>query len=218
MVQQYLLMKRYAGRLRGKLVVWLICMENDLADNLVAYLPGLYTNPFLRTRQGGEAWEVVTEHVTSRPWLHGEPTNPNLFARLCTPSPFTDRVFSAARHLIRAGQEVCEGAGADLAIFAVPYKYQLSDSGLRLLKARVKHAEKFDPGYPEARVSEICRELGVPLLAGAADLSPEDYKVRDGHWNRRGNRRVAELIETYWRQRKITLSRVYAVKTANERE
>ncbi len=58
MVQSVLLMEQFAERLAGKLVVWFVCLENDLEDNLAPAM-WRYRSPFVRpSRQRGE-WEIA---------------------------------------------------------------------------------------------------------------------------------------------------------------
>ncbi len=199
MVQELMLMRRYSGQLRGKHVVWFVCIENDLAENLKAYTSGEYTNPYLRSAPGTDSWEVVTEHVQMDRWRHGDGGIGNvlLFAHLCTPCPYSERVFSAARYLIGQAQELCQNAGTQLTVYSIPYKKQLSQAGLLELKQRLADAQGFDPGYPDKRLSSICGDLNVSFISGASHLNLKDYKARDGHWNVRGNDKVAQILEEH---------------------
>jgi hypothetical protein len=203
MVQELMLMRRYAHRLRGKLVVWFVCVENDLAENLKAYNPRLYTTPFLRSKNGSDGWEIVSKHVEYNKWMYGDGdiSNVTLFAHICTPSEYSKRVFSAVHHLIRSAREECEKVGAHLVVFSIPYKIQLSKAGLQKLNNLLKGRGTVDPAYPDYKLSEICTELNVPFVSGATHLSLKDYKLRDGHWNIRGNEKVARIIYDYYRNR-----------------
>jgi hypothetical protein len=202
MVQALLWMRRYAHRLRGKMVVWFICTENDLAENLKPYTSKDYPTPFLRSANGAGKWEVVADHVrsTRSHEVDGGISNVTLFAYLCTPCAYSDRVYAAARHLIREAQALCQSQGAQLVIFSIPYKKQLSEQGLRELRRHLRSAEAFDPQYPERQLSRICGESDVPFIAGTDHLTIADYKPRDGHWNEHGNRKVAKVIEAYYSQ------------------
>jgi hypothetical protein len=197
MVQELLLMRRYADRLKGKLVVWFICLENDLAENLKPYNPRFYTNPFIRSTNGIGDWEIVTRHVDYNKFLFGDKgiSNATLFAHLCTDSDYSSRVFSSARYLIRAGGEICDEAKARLVVVSIPSKDQLDNSGLQKLNRHLQGEQQIDPDYPDKKLSEICGELHVPFIAGATYLTFSDYKLRDGHWNYRGNKKIARLIE-----------------------
>lgn len=200
MVQELMLMKQNASCLKGKLVVWFACIENDLAENLKAYNPRLYTNPFLRKRVDDEDWRIVSEHVQPGGWLYGDGGTSNrvLFAHICTRSEYSDRIFSATEYLIREGKEICRAAGAELLIFSIPYKEQLSREGVKKLKKPLANPEDFDVNYPDKKLADICGRLSLPFIRGASHLTLRDYKIRDGHWSRRGNLKVGRMIESYY--------------------
>jgi hypothetical protein len=48
MVQELLLMRQLGSDLKGKLVVWFICIDNDLYDNLNPDKPNYFWAPFVR--------------------------------------------------------------------------------------------------------------------------------------------------------------------------
>jgi hypothetical protein len=205
MVQALLWMRRYADRLRGKSVVWFICTENDLAENLKPYTSDSYPTPFLCNRKGTADWEVESGHVRPKVWEQGDTgiSNVTLFAYLCTSCAYSDRVYAAARHLIQEAKTLCESQDASLVLLSIPYKKQLEPSGLRQLRGCLRSPEGFDPRYPDKRLAAICNELGVSFVAGAEHLTVADYKPRDGHWNARGNRKVAEIIESHHRETRV---------------
>jgi hypothetical protein len=202
MVQALLWMRRYASRLRGKTVVWFICMENDLAENLKAYTSDSYPTPFLRARNGTTDWEIIADHLQPKTWLERETgiSNTILFAYLCTPCPYSERVYAAARYLIQEAKTICQSHGARLVLFSIPYKMQLEPKGRAVLRNLLRAPEELDLEYPDKRLSAICGELEIPFIAGARHLTAADYKPRDGHWNAAGNRKVAEVIERHHRE------------------
>jgi hypothetical protein len=201
MVQALMWMRHYAPRLRGKLVIWCVCMENDLAENLKPYNPLYYTNPYLR-QSNGSGWEIVSDHVQKDRWRHGDAgtSNVTLFAHLCTDGDYSGRVFSAVRYLIEEAKGLCDAHGARLRILSVPFQKQLSAAGLRELRKRLGDLAGFDAGRPEARLAEVCHEVGVPLIKGTSYLTEWDYKRRDGHWNVRGNKKTADAIVAAYRE------------------
>ncbi len=67
MLQSRRWMEAYADRLRGKLVVWLLYLGNDLEDDLNPAV-GRYRQPFLRSSDGGVTWSEVDGHVSPEPW------------------------------------------------------------------------------------------------------------------------------------------------------
>lgn len=72
MVQELLLMRQYSDKLKNKLVLWFIYLENDIYDNLMPWAMGCYRTPFLRQTKDMEGWEIVTNHLNPDPWKHGD--------------------------------------------------------------------------------------------------------------------------------------------------
>jgi len=200
MVQELMLMRRYAQKLRGKIVVWFICLENDLADNLKPYNPKFYTNPYLRNNNGTDEWEIVTRHVDYNQWSYGDKgiSNVTLYAHICAESEYSNRVFSAVQYLLKEGKDICKKNGAQLTVISIPYKTQLSKTGIKKLSKQLNGRGKIDPDYPDKKINGICHELDIPFIAGTSHLSLNDYKIRDGHWNFRGNRKVAQIIQDFY--------------------
>lgn len=193
-------MKQYAPRLRGKLVVWLVYYGNDLLDNLSPDMRG-YRAPFVRANGSPEGWEIVTHHVNSSRWpiaakskLDGHNYHGKL-AELCTRCFFSQRAFSACEFLIGKGRDLCETAGATLVVVSIPDTTQLTKAGLEHLRSQNRGVGPIDPDYPDAMLESICRKLNVPFLAGKAKMDRSDFKRGDCHWNKKGNLRMAQLIE-----------------------
>ncbi|HUI06232.1 MAG TPA: hypothetical protein VL486_04435 [Verrucomicrobiae bacterium] len=200
MVQGVMLMREFGERLRGKLVVWFICIENDLYDNLLPNKPGFYRTPFVRRRNGSGDWEIVAEHVSPSRWDYssdGRPYYPML-AKLCTPGPLADRAFSACDYLIREAKQVCDRAGATLVVVTIPNKYQLSPAGAKFLRSHLDGQDNFNPLYPDERIASICRAQGVPFVAGAEYVGANDYKRHDTHWTAAGHRHMVKLLRDLW--------------------
>ncbi len=194
MVPGLLWMERLAAELRGKLVVWFIYYGNDLYENLQPNL-GAYRMPFVRSLNGSEEWEIVTQHVSEEPWPFPAPRNYRAsLGEICTPSLLSRRVFGACRFLISRGRRVCEEVGAHLVVMGIPPKWQLSAAGRRAWFARVPDPDRVDPERVDRELDGICRTLGVPFVTLTDYLSPADYKKSDSHWNGKGHRRVAELL------------------------
>ena len=198
MVQGVILMRQLAHQLSGKLVVWFVYPENDLYDNLFPSVFG-YRSPFARNKNGSEEWEIISDHVSPDTWVSSARIRPNMdvLAELCTASPLSDRIYAACRYLIREAAEACTNAGAQLVIFAIPNLNQLELQGRKMLSARVPQTYRFDANHPEQRMGEICREFGVPFVAGSAHLKSEDYKTWERwHWTAGGHAKVSELLRT----------------------
>lgn len=193
MVQELLWMKRLAPQLAGKVVVWMIYHGNDLYENLQPNLDH-YRMPFVRQVGGG--WEVVTSHVSAARWTTSRRRDYyQVLAEICSPTTLSERAFSACDYLLERGQDVCVQAGARLAVVTVPEPAQVTPHLARRLAERAPRAESFDPRIPDQRIGGTCRQLGVPFLALGDHLDAGHYKSQDVHWNPRGHRRVAEVIE-----------------------
>jgi hypothetical protein len=202
MVQELLLMQAFSAQLRDKLVVWFICLENDLYDNLHPVKPNFYKTPFVRSLDGGETWEIVTTHVTADRWPVSLVTSPylSMLANYCVPGFASQRAFQACDFLLQEGHKICSQAEAQLAVFTIPNKNQLSQRGLNLLTKQLQNREEFDADRPDRELQAICRKLGIMFLAGKGHLSITDYKDNDTHWNEQGNRRVAALVDRLYNE------------------
>ena len=200
MVQALMLMRRYSDRLKGKTIVWFICTENDLIENVKAYLPKIgYRTPYIRNIGRSDDWEVVSEHVKEERWLFGEEraNNKQLFAKLCSPTNYAERIYSATKFLIQEAKKLCDEAECRMVIFAIPFKDSLSQSGRRNLRKLLADVTSFDTNIPVNKIHDICDQVSVPYISGVSELTLNDYKVRDGHWNVNGNRKVAKMIGEY---------------------
>jgi hypothetical protein len=193
MVQSLMLTEQLAPRLAGKLVVWLICLENDLEDNLSPSRFG-YRSPFVRPTCANRQWELVSEHVSPQPWRCTVWAD-LLFPHLCVPGPLADRVFAAADYVIRRASASCDRVGAQFLVFTVPTPMQFTDQGRAALASRSGHPDKFDAHLPDRRLRESCGRYGVSFAAGLDYLSGSDYKPFEGiHWNEEGHRRMAKVL------------------------
>jgi hypothetical protein len=192
MVQGVLLMEKFAERLHGKLVVWLVYLENDLQDNLAPEVHR-YRAPFVR--RGAHGWQIHDRHLSPAPWRCSDLEQRRLFARFCVPGPLADRAYAAADYLIARAHLACRDAGARLVVVTVPHVSQLTPRGERELATASGDPERCDPGLPDRMLAQSCRRHGILMVAGREYLGPGDYKRREGiHWSARGHRRVARLI------------------------
>jgi hypothetical protein len=201
MVQGLLWLEKLSPLLRGKLVVWFICLGNDLYDNLV---PNLYhyRMPFIRQINGTKDWEVVTSHIKKARW----PFNPEHNSRVKEKwqATFTDRLlgqraYSACEFLIRRAQDLCRETEAHLIVMTVPLTTQLDQSKWERAFLRYREPKQFDPNLPDRKIGEICAKLNLAFLSGKDYLESRDHIPEDGHWNERGHRRMAKLLETLYR-------------------
>jgi hypothetical protein len=192
MVHGVLLMEQLGHRLTGKLVVWFVCLENDLEDNLG---PALwhYRSPFAKPTANG--WEIATQHITSTPWLCSEWGRTRLLPYLCVPGPIPERAYAAADYLVGRAVAACGKVGAHLVLLTIPDPTQLTESGRAALAARSGQPELFDQDLPDRRLAESCERHGATLIAGKDHLTYREYKRIEGlHWNERGHRRIADLL------------------------
>ena len=201
MVHELILMRQLSTQLAEKLVVWFICLQNDLYDNLRPENQYFYRTPFVRNVNDGTEWEIVTSHVNSTKWPY--PTLKEnchqLFGKSCMQGPLSKHVYSACNFLIREGHDTCKKVGAHLVVMTIPCKEQLKDfgqSGRRKIASHLVNVNEneIDPAYPDQRFSDICSKLGIPFYAGRNFLNLKDYKIHDCHWTEQGNRRVARFL------------------------
>lgn len=198
MVQGVLLMEQLGRRLRDKLVVWFVFLENDLQDNLTPEMR-LYRTPFVKATPRG--WEIVTRHLKPEKWECSNLVIRRLMANFCVPGPLADRAYDACDYLVERADEACRAAGAQLLVVTIPYPMQLTSEGRAVMARRSGAPALFDAGLPDKRIAAVCARHGVESISGRDFLTIAHYKQREGmHWNRRGHRRVARLLaEAYAR-------------------
>ncbi|MBN2054445.1 SGNH/GDSL hydrolase family protein [bacterium] len=106
----------------------------------------------------------------------------------------------------------CAADHAELLIVAVPDRIQVHEEAWRACRNDYPAltSEQFDPALPNARLTAICADRGIPML----DLTPHLQRLAltghmlyfpdDGHWNETGNDAAAECIAARlredWRQ------------------
>jgi hypothetical protein len=201
MVQIVLLMKHYVEKLKGKIVVWFICLENDLYDNIKPYNSSYTRTPYVSRRNGKKDWEIITEHISHSPWFVASRRRLyyNAFAQFCTASPLSDYAYSAAEYLIVEAQKVLDSVNAKLVVFTVPQREQLFDEGIQeLISYLPNQMNGFDPDFPDKKFNNICRNAGAYFIAGKSFLNKSDYLPIDPHWNQKGNKKVARTIAEYY--------------------
>jgi hypothetical protein len=198
MAQAVLLMKKYRMQLKGKSVVWMICLENDLAENIRMDNFDNYMVPFVKQDHGTGEWDIMNRHLISRKWLYGESSSKNTlrYAAICTDSVYSERVFQVCDYLIGEAKKVMESVGASLTVYTIPDKRQLSSNGLKTFERHLRLAggEGMDADLPDRELMKICEKRDIPMICGKDHLTEYDYKARDGHWNKKGNRKVCEQI------------------------
>ena len=195
MVQTLLWMERLKDQLAGKLVVWFVFYGNDLMDNLHPHF-GRYRTPFVRSRDHGAGWEIITEHVRTEPWpFDPRSWNFNRVGEVCSPTFRAERAFSACDYLIGRARDACESAGARLAVVGVPDVQLLDPTRRNRFRRRAPDPAHFDPRLPDRRLREICEGRGIPFVSLSEVLEVHDHLLNDCHWTPRGNLRVARVLE-----------------------
>ena len=196
MVHGVLIMEHLGHQLHGKRVVWMTYPENDLQDNLVPNMR-LYRAPFLRPSADRTSWEIASEHLSPEPWTASQTiSRQTMLAAFCVPGPIAERAYSASEWLLRRAHALCQEHGAQLEVISVPHRILLTDAGRAKLASLTTTPDAVDPSLPDQRLGAVCAQLRVPFVAGRDVFKFEDYKDREGiHWNRRGHRRMAELLQ-----------------------
>jgi len=195
MVQGLLWLRRYAPRLRGKTVIWLVYYGNDLYDNLQPNM-GRYRIPFVRNQRDTDRWEIVTEHVSAEPWRFSTKTDyTRLLAEICSPTFLSARVFDACASLVCEANDLCGSSGARLIVVGNPDVEMLDPEGVKRLKSKAMDPESCDPVLPDRRFADICADLGIPFVAVADWLGAEDHLLQDVHWSPAGHEKIRRLLE-----------------------
>jgi hypothetical protein len=194
MVQSVLLMEQFAERLTGKLVVWFICLENDLQDNMAPAMRR-YRSPFVRPSAAAGGWEIVDEHVGPTPWKSTDRHWKRILPHLCVPGPLADRAYAASDYLIARAAASCKRVGAHLLLVTIPDPSQLTAAGRAKLADLSGMPDACDANLPDRRLVESCARHGVPTIVGKDHFTASDYKRLEAlHWNERGHQQMAGII------------------------
>lgn len=220
MVHGLLLMRQLSSKFAGKLVVWFICLQNDLQDNLVPENQYFYNTPFVKNVNGSDDWEIVTSHVNSKklPYPNIKPNYWPMFAKFCMQGPLSNQVYSSCNFLIEEALDACKKVDAQLVVMTIPCKDQLKELGkigqrnIASYLANVNE-DQINLAYPDQRFSDICNKLDIPFYAGRDFLKLRDYKVYDCHWTKRGNRRVARFLSDLYND--YATGNLYATEECN---
>lgn len=220
MVQELLLMRTFAPSLRGKQVVWFICFGNDLYDNIFPNMEN-YRTPFLYFSQKSKTWSIVSSHLSAHKWPYNfessfrekEKWHGNFVA-----GAFSEKVYSACEFLITEGLDLCQRVDARLAILTVPISHQIATSHSWKRKAsRFGKPELFDASLPDRKIQSICEKLAIPHIPAAQHITSRDLIPVDGHWNERGHRKIAKLLEALVLKNSGRLSPIVSSEARNSK-
>ncbi len=84
----------------------------------------------------------------------------------------------------------------------IPDEYQVNDDLYETLMHRVPDAAAYERLHPQQRLSAHCRDRGIEVLDLLEPLRRANgerpvYRLRDTHWNARGNRIAGEALARY---------------------
>ena len=114
MVQSVLLMEQFAERLTGKLVVWFVCLENDLRTTWRRRCGATDRRLFGRPSARG-GWEIADEHVGPVAVAVDRSQAGSGSCRICAcPGPLADRAYAGCDYLIGRASAACSRVGAQL--------------------------------------------------------------------------------------------------------
>lgn len=203
-VQELLALRELSPKLRGKVLVWLVYVGNDLFDNLAPSMGG-YRSPFVR--HTAEGWEIVTHHLGREKWTaskgrHGAGRHFPVLASLHSPTFLSERAYGACAYILGEGAEVCRAAGARMVVATLPSPMALDERELSALRSRAPDPKTVDPDYPDRQVGLICAKLGVRFLALKDVLSRAHFKRDDDHLTEAGHRVLADTIRRLYCEEK----------------
>jgi hypothetical protein len=194
MVQQLMLMEENTSLLRGKTVIWFVYHGNDLYENLVPNMQH-YRMPFLREIKKSLEWEIVTSHVNPSFWsISSNLDYYGKLAEICSDTPLSKRAFAACNYLIKRANELCEREKARLVIFSLPDIAQIDKNRVDDLANKSFDKSTFDPDLPDKELNRICLDHSLSFYSLKNRLTSDHFIDNDVHWNRKGNKRVAQLI------------------------
>jgi len=211
MVQEVIWLDKVSTQLSGKLVVWFICLGNDLYDNLQPNMQN-YRTPFVREINGTGTWEIVTTHVRPETWHYNverdfQKTRDARSLGTFSRTFLSERVYSACEFLIEKATHICRQAGAPLVIVSIPSMSQLDADAWNHWASRIGDPKLFDRDLPDQKLQAICKKFEVMFVPGSKYLSYTDYILEDGHWNEKGHKRIAKLLSSLYQQSVLNSAR-----------
>lgn len=201
MVQELILMRQLSSQLKGKSVIWFICFGNDLHDNLYPNME-IYRTPFVRYNPNLAKWEIVTSHISQDKWPYNFESSVRETEKWIGNfggGAFSDKLYSACAFLLNEGRELCNQVGAKLTVLTVPMSHQIRSPRAWERKASLfGNPTTFDPSLPDRRIQDITCQLSIPYVAARHYLSERSLIPFDGHWNERGHKQIARLLESIY--------------------
>jgi len=117
-----------------------------------------------------------------------------MVAELHSSTSLAERAFSASEYLVGQARDTCCGAGANLVVVGLPSPRTLSQRWVKFLESHNVSGQAVDPELPDRAMAKICEGLRIPFVAARNHMASSDYRHFDDHWNRRGHRRMSELL------------------------
>jgi len=119
-------------------------------------------------------------------------------------TPRTEAMWRRTAALLGALQGEVESAGARLAVFYVPARFEVNDRDWRLTRSRWRlDGTDWEPRKVFGRLARECGRRGIPLVDSrgpfrrAEGSSEPAYLRRDPHWTVAGNAIAARLLESF---------------------
>jgi hypothetical protein len=66
---------------------------------------------------------------------------------------------------------------------------------VQYLQTFAPSSQPVNPDYPDQQIRHICQTLDIPFITLKDHLTLQDHKQYDVHWNAKGHRRVAKVLQ-----------------------
>lgn len=195
MVQELMLINRYADKLKGKDLGWFICFENDLYDNMFPYHSTSYSTPFVKKNGRDHTWQVIKDHISNKAGnkiLDQHRQYLDFYEKMGSRNALSNRAFSAARYLVNEAAQICGAHDIALHVIGIPYKDHLNKDKSSISS---NGQQNFNKDYIDNQFIEICNDSEIPYYSLRDWLNINDFKRYDSHWNEKGNKKVAKFLK-----------------------
>lgn len=226
--QELVLFRERVARYRPDIVIIAYFIGNDFSDNSarLSSNPRIYfeiggdgllrQRPFSAARSALSTW--LNRHSRLYVWQKTandairERTNDGYRIFRTDPSPELDDAWELNERLIVAFRDEVEGAGARFILALYPSGAQIyADVWRSLLEQADDRGGRFDPTYPELRLTALARRSGIPVvtmreefLRASGGLTAAETPAADllffggnGHLSERGNALAARILHRF---------------------